>query len=169
MSVAVGEVLPVRVEGIPRELRARPQWVLWRLEERDGKPTKVPYSPRTGARAKSTDLMTWGTFEEAFEAYEAGDCVGVGFVFCSADPFTGVDLDDCRNPETGELEPWAAKIVTALDSYTELSPSGTGVHIICKARIPRGGRRGRVEMYAQDRFFTITGHTIDVIAEAEAR
>lgn len=168
MSAAVGQALPVRADGISRELRARPQWVLWRLEERDGKPTKVPYSPH-GGRASSADLMTWGTFEEAFEAYEAGDYAGVGFVFCSADPFTGVDLDDCRDPETGELEPWAAEIVTALNSYTELSPSGTGVHIICKARIPRGGRRGRVEMYAQDRFFTITGHTINVIAEVEAR
>ncbi len=161
---ATAELLSVRAEGIPDEMKERRQWVVWRLEVRDGKPTKVPYSPH-GGRASSTDLMTWGAFEEALAALDRFD--GIGFMFCSADPYTGVDLDGCRDPETGEIAPWAAEIVSALDSYTELSPSGTGVHIIAKGTLPgRGGKRKSIEMYDMRRFFTVTGH---VVAGIEAR
>lgn len=161
MTIAIGEVLPVRANGIPRELRVRPQWVVWRLEDRGSGPTKVPYSPRTGARARSTDLMTWGAFEEAHKAYEAGDCAGVGFMFSSGDPYAGVDLDGCRDPETGELEAWAAEIVDALDSYTEASPSGSGVHVIVRGKIPAPLKRERIEMYHAERYFTVTGHVLE--------
>jgi putative DNA primase/helicase len=151
-------------ENIPEQLTERPQWVCWRLEMRDGKPTKVPYTPGTERRASSTDLMTWATFEEAFAAYEAGEAPydGIGFVFCSADPFVGIDLDDCRNPQTGEVEPWAQKIVDTFagEGYVEASPSGTGVHIIVKGAQKEGARRGCVEMYGQDRYFSVTGEKI---------
>ena len=83
-------LLPVKVESIPEELRARPQWVVWKAVGE--KPDKVPYSARTGHRASSTDLLTWATFQEALEAYENGDYAGLGFVFSSADPYTGIDL-----------------------------------------------------------------------------
>jgi primase-polymerase (primpol)-like protein len=131
------------------------------LEERAGKQTKVPYIAGTNSRASSTDLMTWSSFEYAFAAYETGEPPydGVGFVFCSADPLTGIDLDGCRDPESGEISPWAQKIVAdASEGYVEASPSGTGVHIIVKGRVRGGGlRRGPIEMYSRDRFFTITG------------
>lgn len=154
-------VLTVRSDCIPEELRARHQWVAWRLEERKGEVTKVPYTPRTGCRASSTDLMTWSTFEKVLEAYESGKRYdGIGFVFCSGDPYVGVDLDGCVGPETGEIAPWAVRIIDALDSYAELSPSGRGVHIIARGKIPAGGRRGPVEVYRQDRFFTVTGHIL---------
>ena len=160
MSAATREVLAVVPDNVPDELKARPQWVVWRLEERQSGPTKVLYSPR-GGKAKSTDLMTWGTFEEAYEAYGSGRYSGVGFVFCSADPYVGVDLDSCVDAQTGELELWAAEIVAELDSYAELSPSGTGVHVIARGALPGGRRRkGRVEMYDQGRFFTVTGHVL---------
>src|SRR5215208_7969845 len=92
------------LENIPEELRQRPQWVVWKLEKRPGddKPTKIPYIAGGVGRAKSTDLMTWRTFEEALQALGTGRYSGVGFVSCSADPFVGVDLDDCRDPESGE-------------------------------------------------------------------
>lgn len=150
-------------ENIPEELKRRPQWVCWKLEQRDGKPTKTPYVPRLdlGIRASSTDLMTWGTFDEALAAYEDGTGIydGIGFVFSSADPFCGIDLDHCRDPETGLIEPWAQKIVDgAVDGYVEASPSGTGVHIIVEGKVRGGGRRkGPIEMYSRNRFFTITG------------
>ena len=151
-------------ENIPDQLTERPQWVCWRLETRDGKPTKVPYTPGTERRASSTDLMTWSTFDQALAAYEAGEPPydGIGFVFCSADPFVGIDLDGCRNPQTGEVEPWAQKIVDtfASEGYVEASPSGTGVHIIVKGTQKEGARRGRVEMYGQDRYFSVTGEKI---------
>ena len=157
-------------ENIPERLTERPQWVVWYPEERDGKLTKVPYEPGTRCKASTTDLMTWGTFGEALVHYESGvrdaarspDMVppgGIGFVFCSADPFVGIDLDGCRDPESGEVAPWAQKIIDdAGEGYVEVSPSGTGVHIIVEGRVRGGGiRRGPIEMYSRDRFFTITG------------
>ncbi len=152
------------VENIPERLTERPQWVNWRLEERDGKKTKVPYTPGTLRRASSTDLMTWRTFSEALAAYEAGEPPydGIGFMFCSADPFAGIDLDKCRNPETGKVAEWARKIISSVqEGHVEASPSGTGVHIIVEGTVRGGGmRKGKVEMYSQGRFFTITGRTL---------
>jgi putative DNA primase/helicase len=123
--------LPVSVDGVPAELKKRPQWVNWKYaKDEKGKWTKHPYNPRSGCRASSTDLLTWSNFEQVIEAYEASDYDGIGFVFSSGDPYSGVDLDGCRNLETGDIERWAAEVIEGLDSYTELSPSGTGVHII---------------------------------------
>ena len=162
------------IEDILAPLAERPQWVNWRLEPRDDKPTKVPYTPGTNRRASSTDLMTWGTLSEALLAYAAGEPPydGIGFVFCSADPFVGIDLDDCRNPETGEIAEWAEKIISRVqEGYIEISPSGTGVHIIVEGSVRDGGRSrrkvrvdgevvGEIEMYARERFFTITGEVL---------
>lgn len=149
------------LENIPEELRQRPQWVAWKLERRPGedKPTKVPYIAGGVGRASSTDSLTWRPFEEAVRALETGRYDGIGFVFSSGDPFAGVDLDGCRDPETGELEEWAAEIVADFDGYAEASPSGTGVHIIVRGKAPNK-KRGRVEAYSSERFFTVTGERL---------
>jgi putative DNA primase/helicase len=144
---------------LPEELRQRHQWVVWKLEERDGKPTKVPYIAGGSGKASSTDSLTWRSFEEAVQALETCRYNGIGFVFSSGDPFAGVDLDDCRDPETGELEEWAAKIVEAFGSYAEVSQSGTGVHIIVKGKVPNK-KRGKVEAYSSERYFTMTGRVL---------
>src|SRR5215204_6399329 len=133
------------------------QWVCWRSEKRDGKPTKVPYSPRSGLRARSDNPDSWGTLVEAEQAAERDDYDGIGFVFAARDPFCGVDLDSCVDPEMGEIEPWASEIVEGLDSYTEFSPSGQGLHIMVQAKLPPGGnRKDRIELYDRGRFFTVT-------------
>ena len=147
------------LENIPEELTRRTQWVVWKLEERDGKPTKMPYIAGGVGKASSTDMMTWRTFEEAVQALESGRYSGVGFVFCSGDPFAGVDLDKCRDPETGKLEEWAAEIVASFGGYAEASPSGTGVHIIVRGKAPNM-KRGRVEAYSSERYFTMTGRAL---------
>jgi putative DNA primase/helicase len=152
------QLLLVKVESIPDELRARPQWVVWKAV--GDKPDKVPYSARTGHRASSTDLLTWSTFQEALEAYENGKYAGVGFVFSSADPYTGIDLDDCVD-EDGEIALWAMEIVRYFDSYTELSATGSGLHIIVRGDVPNR-RNGDVEVYSSKRFFTVTGHVVEV-------
>jgi putative DNA primase/helicase len=157
-------VLP---DGIPQELKARPQWVNWKYAWDGKKWTKHPYNPRTSRKASSTELLTWSSFEEVLEAYEAGEYHGVGIVLCSGDPYTGIDLDGCRDSKSGEIEPWAAEIIRAFDTYTELSPSGEGIHIIAKGSLPgRGGKRKYIEMYDMKRFFTVTGH---VVASIEVR
>lgn len=144
------------LDNIPEELRQRRQWVVWRLEERNGKNTKVPYIAGGVGKASSTDMMTWSTFEEAVGALKTGRYSGIGFVFSSGDPFAGVDLDQCRNPETGELEEWAREIVENLGGYAEASPSGTGVHIVVRGKAPNK-KRGKVEAYSSERYFTMTG------------
>lgn len=150
------------LDNLPEALKARRQWVVWKYEDH-GKPKsdKVPYNLRTGQKAKSNDSTTWAMFDEAVTAFHRGGFDGIGFVFSEHDPYVGVDLDGCRDPHTGQLEPWAGEIVERLDSYTEASPSGTGVHIFIKAVLPAGGRKkGKIEMYDSGRFFTVTGEHI---------
>jgi putative DNA primase/helicase len=141
---------PFNPDGIPEELKELPQWVLWQWRQRadgDGVPkgTKVLINPHTGKNAKVDDPRTHGTYDEALEALERftdqGEpgLGGLGFVFTDNDPYAGVDLDDCRNPETGELQAWAQATVHRFASYTEISPTGTGVKVIIK-----GANRQRI-------------------------
>ena len=140
------------------ELAHRPQWVAWEHEPRSVRTTKVPYSPRRGCCADVTDPSQWATHEEARRFQLENGLAGVGFVFCADDPYAGVDLDHCRDPQTGELEPSAERIIRQLDSYTEVSPSGTGVKIWVRARLPGDrNRTGHIEIYDRARFFTVTG------------
>jgi len=153
---------------VPVELRERPQWVAWKLVPNPGakKPRKVPIDPRTGIEANPTDPGTWGDPGTAVAAVARYGLAGIGYVFDANDPFSGVDLDDCRNPQTGEIAPWARTIIAALDSYTEVSPSGTGVKIWVRAKLPPNARHnaayhgGRVEMYDSGRYFTVTAEHV---------
>ncbi len=145
--------------NIPEELRRRDQWVVWKIEQRNGRGTKVPYIAGGVGRASTTDALTWRSFEGVVRVLRTDRYDGVGFVFSSGDPYAGVDLDGCRDPETGELEEWAAQIVHDLDGYAEVSPSSTGVHIIVKGKVPNK-RQGRVEAYSSERFFTMTGEVL---------
>lgn len=141
---------------IPEELRSLDQWVAWKLP-------KIPIDPNTSHFASIRDPATWSAYETAAKAVDLLEaCLGVGFAFSKEDPFTGVDLDHCRTPQTGEIEPWAMEIIRGLDSYTEVSLSGTGVHILIRAKVQGGGRRaGRIEAYSQHRFFVMTGQHLD--------
>jgi primase-polymerase (primpol)-like protein len=146
-------------DNIPQELRVRPQWVNFRLVRRDGRVDKVPYTPGSESKASTRDLLTWRSFDEAVAAYGTGRYDGIGLVFCSGDPYAGIDLDRCRDPETGELEGWAAEVVADLGGYAEVSPSEKGVHIIVRGDAPNS-KRGQVEAYDMKRFFTVTGHKL---------
>ena len=153
--------MTLRLDKIPQELKGWHQWVCWAVEKREGKPTKVPKNPRTGGNARADDPATWGTFDQArqyWQDHKNKGVAGIGFEFSVNDPFTGIDLDKCRSSETGEIEPWARVIITRLKSYTEVSPSGQGIHVLIKGNLPPGPRRkGQVEMYSQGRYFTMTG------------
>ena len=158
----IGHTVDVAPENIPDYLKARPQWVNWAHEQRDGKLTKVPYSPVTERRASTTDLLTWATFEAALATFELGKYAGLGFVFCSADPFVGIDFDHCRNPETGQVDPRVLEYIERFeDRYVEVSVSGTGAHLITRGKIKGGAKKGKYELYDQDRFFTVTGVLLD--------
>lgn len=147
-------------ENIPEELKNTKQWVCWQAVEdpKRKKIKKVPINPRTGQGAKSNDKKTWVSFQQAFEFYEANDHIaGIGFMFTP--PYFGVDIDDCvGNPEGEAL---IKEFTETLNSYAEYSPSGKGIHIICKGTIPQGGnRKGNIEIYDKARYFTVTGNTL---------
>lgn len=164
MTATIANVQP---DMIPAELTERDQWVVWRIEECDGKRTKVPYDAQTGRHASSTDPSTWAAFSQALVAYETDTrWDGVGFVVSADDPYTGIDLDDHRNPETGELSTRAAALVAELDSYAEQSPSGTGIRVFVHGTKPgtrckRAFGAGAIEIYDTARFFTVTGQQLD--------
>ena len=159
--------LQVRPENIPEQLTRRPQWVVWRAVWRvdgagKGKWTKPPYQP-DGRPAKSTDPATWAEFGECLLAYQSGRFDGIGFVFTVEAGFIGIDLDECI-AEDGTIAEWALEAVRRFNSFTELSPSGTGLHIYTRGQIPMTGtKRGHVEIYRQSRFFTVTGHRLDEV------
>lgn len=137
-----------------KELR---QWVCWQMVDKGGKLTKIPMSP-FGGPADSTRPETWGSVREAWEARKANGYTGVGFVFTASDEFVGIDLDHCF--VDGEITDAARQIVSALNSYTEMSPSREGLHIICKGTIPSNINKSQeygVEMYREKRYFTVTG------------
>lgn len=143
---------------VPDRLLNSEQWVCWRTEERNDKPTKVPVNPATGRYASATDADTWGSFESCRSYATDRSDYGIGFVFTEDDSLVGVDLDDCREPESGAVEPWAESIIEQLDSYTEISPSGTGFHVLVAGSFPDDrNRRGELEVYQHARFFTVTG------------
>lgn len=150
-----------RVDAIPQELKALPQWVLWKLEQRNGQFTKVPFRAKSGKKASVTNPQHWATFTEAFRALGSGHYTGVGFVLTADDPYVGVDLDHCRDAETGVIEPWALALVNQLASYTEISPSGTGLRIFVRGTLPPTGRKkGPLEFYPDGRYLTITGNHV---------
>lgn len=146
-------------ENIPDELKACRQWICHK--------DKIPKSPLYNGNAKPTDPATWGSYEQAIRAVSRDGYSGLGFVFAADSPYCGIDIDHCIDPDTGEINPNALEIVEIMDSYTEHSPSGTGLHIIYKgAEHPEWKKKVKdalgsgadLEMYQSGRYFTVTGN-----------
>ncbi|WP_049395497.1 phage/plasmid primase, P4 family [Staphylococcus haemolyticus] len=149
------------LSNIPDELKQLDNWCVWKFENRNGKRTKIPFNAATGEFAKSNDKSTWSSYETAVNA-EGVD--GIGFFF--EPPYLGVDIDDIdddlhRFKQGDKLDNIVSEFNEAFKSYTEVSPSGNGLHIIVKGKIPGNRRRkGNIEMYDSGRFFTMTGKNI---------
>lgn len=154
-----GHALPVQVASIPEWLRIRPHWVLWGRDGTYGTEYyKAPVQARTGRAASSTNADTWVSFADAVAAYQRGKWAGVGIVL--TDGLIGVDIDDCIGTD-GELSPLAREIIGDGDTYTELSPSGTGIKLLTLAPVDsKGGKLAGLEIYTSGRYFTITGHVL---------
>lgn len=152
------------IDNIPQQLLNYPHWVCYCLEDhKKPKLDKVPYDPKTGKRARANDPKTWGTYEQAVKVAKNSKYSGIGFFFDKDDPFCGIDLDSCV--QNGSILPWAQKIIDQLNSYTEFSPSESGVHIIVEAvKSSQSCRKGHIEMYDSGRFFTVTGKRLDNIS-----
>lgn len=147
------------IDAVPEALRKLDQWVLWRLTTRHGRVTKVPFD-RFGNRAAVNDPSTWCDFDSALQALREGQASGIGFVIAEHDSVVGIDLDRCVDKESGEVAPWAVEITERLDTYTEISPSGTGLHLLMVGQIPRNVKQSKprgIEVYDESRFLTVTG------------
>ena len=151
----------VQIENIPHVMCSRDQWLLWKFEANEkGKKTKVPYQTN-GRRADVTDPSNYAPFDEVIKILENGKYAGIGFALTENDNFVGVDLDNYIID--GEPEERARKIIDVCGSYTEISPSGKGFHIILKGKLPsnddylRNNREFGIEMYDCKRFLTVTG------------
>jgi len=161
-------ILPLQAQGIPPELAGRRQWTGYRLEwnAKGGRWEKVPVDPLTGRRAKTNDPRTWGSIADAIAGLERFRCDGVGFVLNEDDPFAGLDLDDCRDPETGEIAPWALAIVDRFPhAYVEPSTKRTGLRVFFRTDwFPTAGCKPRgahgIENYWRTRFLTVSGNPL---------
>lgn len=152
-------------EQIPNELKAKARFCLWRYEQRDGRKTKVPYQ-LNGCRAKSNDIACFSSFADVCKIADNYDGIGMG-VF---NGYSAIDIDHCV--ENGKLSDLAQGIVDTMNSYTEISPSGTGVRIIFKVsnkafdktKYYINNRNIGLEVYvsgATSKFVTITGQAIN--------
>jgi primase-polymerase (primpol)-like protein len=176
MSNSTQKIKPVALhviaDNIPPDLRAMECWLVWSyVEEIDPETGEVdwdkpPLNARGGA-GSSTNPRTWSTFETALAVYLSKRLDGLGFTLSvkkgeAGEVLIAVDLDHCRNPETGEIEPWAKEIIAALNSYTEVSPSGEGIRIFLYGKLPPHGRkRGNFECYCSGRYVTVTGQRVE--------
>lgn len=156
-------------DNIPQELKNLHQWVCWQaapISDKPGKIRKLPINPRTGEAAQSNNPDTWTDFRTAAAA--SSRFSGLGFMF--ANGYFGVDIDgieeDIKSFQQGEPQNIVGEFLHSLASYGEYSVSGKGLHIICKGKLPAGGRRrGNVEMYERGRFFVMTGNRAGSYAE----
>ena len=171
LTTATG-ILKVQPENIPAAMREASRWVCWKAvpkERKDGTGylDKKPVNARNpSASAKTNTPETWGTFTEAVGSLKRAGVAGIGF--CLNEGWLGIDLDAVRDPATGRLEPAAEAIVEKLATYTEVSPSGTGVKLILRGSVPDGHKGTAdgmdVEIYGAEslngtgRYFTVTGH-----------
>jgi putative DNA primase/helicase len=147
------------LDQIPDDLKATPRWVGWRVLTREGKPTKPPVNLHTGVIDDPHVPANWVGFDTAVAALADPDyhLDGIGLVLTDADDLVAVDLDHVVD-EQGGVADWAWQIVLKLNSYTEISPSGCGLHVWLRGKLPAGGRKkGQIEMYASHRYLTVTG------------
>lgn len=151
--------LRLELSGIPQSLRAIPRWLLWRYTLRNGKYIKMPLTVFN--RAASTNKQeTWTTFEDVKQAFLGKDYSGLGLVIDGSD-FCGIDLDDCRDPDTGELSNLAKEVLERVQGYAEVSPSCTGIKIFTISNLAQSHSKTGVELYKNGRYFAVTGHVLD--------
>lgn len=160
----------------PVIMRSIPNWVVWNYYGEDKR--KIPFNPRSGDVAKTNDPRTWGTWAEAAKRYlkQPERYNGLGFIFAEGGGLFGVDLDGCI--EHGEIKQWAWGIMSRFQTYTELSPSATGIKIFGIGNVPTGiklrkkvdepkccDKNPGIEVYGRLRLFCFTGACISVHKE----
>jgi hypothetical protein len=152
--------------NIPEELKAYRQFVCWKSQTIEGKNKKIPISPLTGEMASVTDAATWSNFNHAVHAVATFKANGIGFVLTGEDPYTFIDLDKPKSPEEVQAQ---LNIYERFNSYSEISPSGTGLHIVVRGSVPTGVRNGSIELYSSARYMTLTGNVYNPVGIADSQ
>lgn len=153
------------------ELSRFNHWVVYKKEKNREKITKIPYQPN-GYKAKPTDPKTWTTYNKAKDAMETDKFDGIGYVLTADQGYICIDLDHCVNPETGDIDQWAMDIIDIVEkaggTYSESSPSGTGIHLWGRGKLPDNKgihspmKNGHdVEMYTNTHYMTVTGEPLN--------
>ena len=146
----------------PPELRSMNNWFLWRIEEQNGRKTKVPYSANYDGHASSTNPETWSSFDRAWNKLQSQSDKYGGVGIAISDGLIFIDIDHCID-EAGHINEVASEIIALFpDQFIEISQSGSGIHIITKGTITRNFKNTKtdVEMYASKRFVSMTGHAL---------
>jgi hypothetical protein len=160
--VSVGRVrwLAPQLDMIPATLRILP-WVTWRGEDTGGaKPAKVPYCPaKPWRRASSTAAASWSSFDQAVATYRSGSFDGVGVVLTTDARLVCIDLDNALDDVGADVDEHIVHIVAACATFTEVSPSGLGLHILGRGVLPHAIKTsdGRLEAYSTARYIAMTG------------
>ena len=159
---------PTDPAQVPSEFRSVRQWVAWDWALRDDHWTKPPVNVHTGRRGEADNPATWASFAESVAYAQRHQLPGVGVVLTPELGVVGVDLDKCRDIESGAIADWALAIVRRLDTWTQISPSGTGLRLFLRGRLPerllggdrQGRRRGGIEVYQAGRYLTLTAERL---------
>ena len=167
---------------LPRALRPlieRPQWVVWRWTQQNGRWQKPPYQALDPQRHASTkDPNTWSDHATALATVQAGKADGISYVLTKADPFAAIDLDHCRDPDTHSIDVWAQNFLdVARHTYSEVTPSGSGCRIWGltgpdtdpvnrKFTLEIDGKAIAAELFRRtSKVLTVTGYRLDTIRE----
>lgn len=162
-------------QGLPRipvmtTLQQRRQWVAWDYmwkpnpaSPEGGKWTKPPINPRTGSHASHSDATTWSSYEDALARVQRDRLAGVGYVLTADDDVIGIDIDHCRDKQTGVMSPWVAELLSRAETYAERSPSDEGVRILARGKLDATIKfdAAGIELYCDRRYLTITGRHIN--------
>jgi putative DNA primase/helicase len=150
-----------QLSNVPIELSELDQWVVH--------VNKVPHCARTRGKAQANNPATWASFEFACHVFEKGFGDGLSFAFSEHDPYCGVDFDKCV--ADGKADCHKKTIICGLNSYSELSTSGSGIHVFVKATLESGRKSTKhgIEVYDRSRFFAMTGRRLAVSHKIEER
>lgn len=163
-NLPIGPRMNSNFFNVPMELQQLNQWACWMYRDTDsGKKTKVPVNPVTKKWAKKNDPTTWCSFEDAIAHSVAYD--GIGFMVSHDDPYIFVDFDDSEDPQVIANQQFYFQ---QLNSYSERSPSGRGLHILVRGKLESGRRRDKIEVYPYS-FMTVTGDVYHDVPIREAQ
>ena len=152
----------MKFTNIPEVIQNNALWCVWKMHTEKG---KIPFCPVSGAPSQTNISSTFADFDAAVAAYRTGNYNGLGIGIFNG--FAAIDIDHCISD--GQLSDMAKDIIDTMDSYTEISPSGTGIRIIFtvenfkynKERFYIHNKKRGLEIYvsgATNKFVTITGN-----------